>query len=196
MGTILIFQLERPIFLRELSNKMYVVSAYYLTKILAEIPVYFLSPLLMEIIVYFGIGLTVTAAKFFYFYLVMLLITLAASALGYFCSSIFTSPENAVGISPIILMPIMLFGGLFANSGSYPSWIGWIQYISPIRYGLEALVRNEFLDREMLPDVTNPVESLNFELGGNVCLIMLAVLAIFFRLVSVGFLKLLVRKFQ
>jgi ABC-type multidrug transport system permease subunit len=46
-------------------------------------------------------------------------------------------------------MPIMLFSGFLSNVDSYPKWIAWIQYLSPIRYGFEALVRNEFLDREM-----------------------------------------------
>jgi hypothetical protein len=39
MGTIIIFQVERPVFLREQANKMYSVTAYYLAKVLADLPV-------------------------------------------------------------------------------------------------------------------------------------------------------------
>ena len=39
MGTILTFQEERPIFLRDYSNRMYSVPAYYLAKILLDLPV-------------------------------------------------------------------------------------------------------------------------------------------------------------
>jgi ABC-type transport system involved in multi-copper enzyme maturation permease subunit len=55
----------------------------------------------------------------------MLLTVLCGTSLGYFLSSIFNKQEDAVGISPVILMPLVLFGGLFANSGGYPDWISW-----------------------------------------------------------------------
>ena len=53
----------------------------------------------------------------------------------------------AVQLSGVIMMPIMLFGGQFANSKNIQAWISWFQYISPIRYGLEALTVNEFDSR-------------------------------------------------
>jgi ATP-binding cassette subfamily G (WHITE) protein 1 len=87
---------------------------------------YVITPLLFQIIVYFGVGLTVTVAKFFYFYLVMFLLVLASSAVGYFCSSLFVKAEDAVSISPTIVMPMVLFGGLFTNVDTYPSWITWL----------------------------------------------------------------------
>ena len=59
-------------------------------------------------------------------------------------SSIFNKEEMAVSISPVIMMPLILFGGQFANSGNIQAWISWFQYISPIRYAFEAFVRNEF----------------------------------------------------
>lgn len=62
MGTILTFQNERPVFLREQANKMYTVAAYYLAKIVIETPVLALTPMLFSVIVYFKIGLTITAS--------------------------------------------------------------------------------------------------------------------------------------
>ena len=62
-------------------------------------------------------------------------------------SCVFESEEQASQIAPIVLMPLILFGGQFANPDAIPKSIGWIQYISPIRYGLEALVENEFDNR-------------------------------------------------
>jgi hypothetical protein len=125
MGTVLIFHEERPVFLRELANKMYVVSPYYLAKVMTEFPLLVITLLLMQIIIYFGIGLTVTVVKFFYFYLVLFLLTMASSAIGYFFSSVFTQPEAATELTPIIMMPMFLFGGLFTNVDTYPIWIRW-----------------------------------------------------------------------
>ena len=74
MGTLLTFQQERPVFLREQANKMYEVGPYYSAKIVAETPVISLTPMLFAIVVYFKIGLTITASHFFYFYLIILLL--------------------------------------------------------------------------------------------------------------------------
>ena len=121
---------------------MYRVAPYYLSKILAELPMQLFTPMLYLIIVYWGVGLTITAGQFFYAYLIMVLLVLGSASFGYFISSIFDQEESAVAIAPVIMMPIMLFSGFFSNAGSYPNWIGWIQYISPIKYSLEALVWN------------------------------------------------------
>ena len=147
MGTILTFQAERPVFLREQANKMYNVSSYYLAKIIVETPVLALTPMIFSVIVYFGIGLTITAKQFFLFYTTILLLTQCAASWGYFVSSIFEKEESATALAPIIIMPLILFGGQFANSKNIQAWISWFQYISPIRYGLEAMTVNEFDSR-------------------------------------------------
>lgn len=144
MGTLLVFQEERPVFLREQANKMYGVNSYFLTKMVMEFPILVVVPLLFSIIVYFGVGLALSAHQFFLFYFIILMLGFAASGIGYFLSSIFQHEETAMMVTPVIVMPMILFGGFFANSGTYPGWVTWIQYLSPIRYCLEAFVQNEF----------------------------------------------------
>jgi ABC-type multidrug transport system permease subunit len=126
---------------------MYSVSAYYLAKIIIEVPVLSFIPILFSVMVYFKIGLTITASQFFYFYLILLLISHSAASFGYFISSIFNKEEMAIALAPIVMMPIILFGGQFANSDNIQAWISWFQYISPIRYGFESFTRNEFDNR-------------------------------------------------
>jgi ABC-type multidrug transport system permease subunit len=104
---------------------MYTVGSYYLAKIAAETPILCLLPMIFAVITYFKIGLTITASQFFYFYLIILLLSQCAASFGYFMSSIFHKEEMAVSLSPIIMMPIMLFGGQFANSGNIQAWISW-----------------------------------------------------------------------
>ncbi len=104
---------------------MYSVPAYYAGKILVELPVLVTTPMLFSCIVYFGIGVTHTASQFFYFYLIILLLTQCAASFGYFMSSIFNKEETAVALAPVIMMPIILFGGQFANSDNIQAWISW-----------------------------------------------------------------------
>ena len=105
---------------------MYSVPPYYMAKILVETPLMTLSPMLYTVIIYFKIGTTITASQFFYFYLITLLVAHNSASLGYFFSSIFNNEETAVGLAPIIMMPIILFSGFFSNAGSYPAWTAWI----------------------------------------------------------------------
>lgn len=56
----------------------------------------------------------------------------------------------------------MLFSGFYVNSESVQSFVKWIEWISPIRYGLESLIYNEFEGTDFVP---NPINSLNFSFG-------------------------------
>ena len=53
---ILLFPEERPVFLREISNKMYTVSAYFFGKLIAEIPGTLVIPIMNASIIYFYVG--------------------------------------------------------------------------------------------------------------------------------------------
>lgn len=54
---------------------MYAVTSYYLAKTMMELPVLLTTPMVFSLIVYFKIGLIITASQFFYFYLVLELIS-------------------------------------------------------------------------------------------------------------------------
>jgi hypothetical protein len=64
-NVILIFPDERPVFLREVNNNMYSVSAYFFGKVIAEIPLSIITPVIYGAMIYYSIGLsTVYAWKF------------------------------------------------------------------------------------------------------------------------------------
>lgn len=88
-NTLIVFQQERPCFIREQSNKMYSVFAYYMSKNVAEIPVTLLNPLLLILIVYFSFGFQRTAEQFFLLYLILCLLAVTAQSLGYMLSAMF-----------------------------------------------------------------------------------------------------------
>lgn len=52
----------------------------------------------------------------------------------------------ALSISPPLIIPFLLFGGFFLNSGSVPSYFKWLSYLSWFRYGNEALLINQWAD--------------------------------------------------
>ena len=56
-NAILVFQAERPVFLREQANKMYSVFPYFMAKTIMDTPILILTPFLATVIPYFGLGL-------------------------------------------------------------------------------------------------------------------------------------------
>lgn len=105
---------------------MYLVTPYYMTKVMIEMPVYILIPLINLLVVFFGIGVHVTAANFFIFYLSQFLIAMSASSWGYLIATLIPNSSIAVELAPIILIPIVLFGGLIVNLEASPKWISWL----------------------------------------------------------------------
>lgn len=41
----------------------------------------------------------------------------------------------------LMMLPFMLFGGAFIHSDDAPVYFAWIQYISPVKYSYEALMK-------------------------------------------------------
>lgn len=194
MNAILVFQGERPVFLREQSNKMYNVGPYFLAKTLADAPLLFLTPLISTLITYFGINLHRSWDSILCFYLGLVNIAFCASSIGYLLSSAFESETTATGLAPVFIMPMMLFGGLLANNARIPEWLNWLQYCSVIKYGAEALVSNELAyDTYGLRE--NLLPFLDYTLGYRNCMFILLGITILCRFVAFFMFKSLVRKF-
>jgi len=142
---------------------MYGVVAYFNAKTLTEMPLTLVTPMVYTIIVYFGMGFTVTADQFFTFYFALWALVECSMSLGYMVSSIFHNYATASMVAPMLMMPFMLFSGFYSNLHTIPNWLAWVQWTSPIRYALEAMISNEY--RTVEPDTFDICEALNFKLG-------------------------------
>lgn len=69
---------------------MYNVAPYYIAKMVIDIPALIIQPMCWAIIVYFGVGLTITAGQFWYFYLILFMLCISSSSMGFFISSLFS----------------------------------------------------------------------------------------------------------
>lgn len=133
---ILIFPDERPVFLREVNNNMYSVSAYFFGKVIAELPASILTPVIYGCIVYFSIGLsTVYAYKFPIYLGLLILIYSASGSYALIISTLFADKQLAVTLTPILIIPFMLFAGFFVNQDNIPIWLIEFQYLSFFKYG-------------------------------------------------------------
>lgn len=112
-NVVLIFPDERPIFLREVNNNMYSASPYFWAKVISELPFSILTPALFGVIVYYPLGLQPTAEAFFAFLMIIVLIYNASTGYSLVISVSFSNKQLAVTLTPVLIIPFMLFAGFF-----------------------------------------------------------------------------------
>jgi ATP-binding cassette, subfamily G (WHITE), eye pigment precursor transporter len=114
-ATVVVFQQEKPVYVRERDAGMYDIWVYTTTKLIAEQPIMLLLPLIMNLMVYFFIGFTDSFTGFMGFYLVLMMMIQVATSLGYVLSAFFDSESAAAAFAPAINAPINLLAGYMVN---------------------------------------------------------------------------------
>jgi len=196
-GVCNVFCNELPVFLREHFNGMYRTDTYFLTKQLVELPLYIIEPLITLTILYWMVGLNPGAENFLIACAIVLLVVQVVLSLGYLLSCITPNVDIALAVAPVLIIPFMLFGGFYLNTGSVPVWLSWLQYLSWFLYGFEALLINQWsgVDSISCPDVNSTLpclttgeqvlDTLAFEKTNFVRdIVMLIVLAVGFRILA------------
>jgi len=146
-------------------------------------------------VTYFAVGFTADADRFFLHAFVLILDVFCATSFGFFIGCAVTNESAANALTSLVMLPFILFGGYFVNLDDVYVWLRWLEYLSPIRYSTEALLRIEFEDNDRYGKIA-PYKRLNFNIGLGNCLIILAVLSVFFRFLALLFLKIPVSKVQ
>ena len=143
-NVILIFPDERPVFLREVNNNMYQTTPYFWAKIISEIPFSLIIPTVFGCICYYAVGLKPEAGNFFTYLLILILIYNSFSGYSLIISASFSNKQLAVTLTPVLIVPFMLFAGFFVASANIPWYLKEFEYLSIIKYGYQALMRNQF----------------------------------------------------
>ena len=178
----LVFPTERLIFLKEENSRLYGVFSYFLSRNAIEIPYLIVMPLIFNLVFYWIVGLASTPEQFFLNYLINFLINLCGNSLGLLLGSIAQDPKSVAAMVPLILTPFIMFSGFFKNSANLPNWLGWIQYLSPIKYGLAAMAQIEVKNRPSL------VELFDFDVDVFESVIIMLALSLLYRCLSLFFL--------
>ncbi|KUF86340.1 hypothetical protein AM588_10001122 [Phytophthora nicotianae] len=133
--------MELPIIIREYKAGLYHLFSWYFSKNVSEFPMQILLPILFFVPVYFLMGIGHGFDVFIYMQIIMILVNSCAVGLGYMVSCLSRRVDIAPIIGVVIILPFLLFGGLLINSDDCPDYFVWVQYISPIKYGFEALMK-------------------------------------------------------
>ena len=141
----LVFPSERPVFLREVNNNMYSVSAYYCSKVVSELPAAIFVPSLQATIIYFAVGFnTELWYKFPIFLSIALLIYNGFTGFGYVLGAAIAHQQLIAVFTPMIIVPTMLMSGFFVKQDNIPKFPYFIRETAIVKYGYQAFFLNEF----------------------------------------------------
>lgn len=150
MATLHVFSEEKVIFKREYTARYYSLFPYYFSKVLVELPFYIFYPFFTITICYFMTGLQRTFSNFLICCAINILNANVAMGFGLVAAAAFPNIGIAMGIMPMIFIPLMIFAGLLVNLKYVTPVLSWMQWISPMKYGFSALCINEFRDLIMI----------------------------------------------
>jgi len=132
---------ERPLFLREYSTNHYSIVGYFISRLSMEAFVTALQVLVGNICCQFLLGIR---TSFFNFFAIVYSLSMASTAVAVLLGCSVPTPEIAMELLPLVLVPQMLFAGFFVALSLLPSWLRWIQWICALGYGVRLGVIAEF----------------------------------------------------
>jgi ABC-2 type transporter len=91
----------------------------------------------------------------------LILIYCSAGSYALIISTLFSDKQLAVTLTPILIIPFMLFAGFFVNQSNIPIWLIEFQYLSFFKYGYQTLMLVSFLPYNLsLGQITKMIMSI------------------------------------
>lgn len=131
---------EGPVLHKERSSGAYRLSAFFVAKTTVETPVELLYPTVFSVIAYWMAGLRSSAGAFATHLIILALVTLTAQSIGLFVSATVRNVKLAQVLGSLTVLLALLAGGYYVNNKTLPGWIAWVNALSFIKYGFEAMV--------------------------------------------------------
>eukprot|EP01117_Protostelium_nocturnum_P009679 TRINITY_DN3458_c0_g1_i2.p1 TRINITY_DN3458_c0_g1~~TRINITY_DN3458_c0_g1_i2.p1 ORF type:complete len:737 (+),score=278.39 TRINITY_DN3458_c0_g1_i2:136-2346(+) len=146
------FPAERAVLQRERAEGSYYLSAYFLAKVVSELPFIFLYPIIFISISYFMIQLRLSVGHFFIFVGITCCMTLVSSALGLLISALVPNQKKANVLATIAMLVSTLIGGFYIRVENIRPFVRWLRFFSFIKYGFDAYIINEFRGASFVND--------------------------------------------
>ena len=155
MSTVTTFHMQKVVFMREYSSRKYTIEAFFLSYIIAILPIEMLYVFGYYGITYYILKLNPLFGSFLQMLAVGALTSMSGSGFGLLISSAAPTMEVAGMLAPLTFIPMLLSGGLLVSYNRGPEWF-FIKYLSPFRYGFEASAMVDFDDN---PDLSHEVRT-------------------------------------
>jgi hypothetical protein len=135
--------MTKPLYVREVSNKMYSPAAYFLAAWLASTMNLLFYPVLCASINFWFLGFNDTSIyNFLNWVAIVVIVGVSGSSFGFMFGCILDNEQQGLLVTNLIFTVFQFGGGLFASLGpganEVVKVIGWV---SPFRYACEKMLR-------------------------------------------------------
>ncbi|CAL1386918.1 unnamed protein product [Linum trigynum] len=135
-----------PAFYKQRDSLLYPAWAFALPIWVLRIPISFGESFIWIALTYYTIGFAPSADRFFKQFLAFVCINQMAQGLFRSIGAVARSKIVAPAIGMFTLLVVFILGGFIIAKDDIQPWLIWGYYISPMMYGQNAIVINEFLD--------------------------------------------------
>ncbi|KAF2092656.1 ABC drug exporter AbcA [Rhizodiscina lignyota] len=144
---ILVLYAQRPIVEKHSRYALYHPSAEAFASLLCNMPYVITNAILFNLVLYFMTHLRREPGAFFFFLLISFFTTMVMSMMFRTIASVSRSLEQALAPAALIILAIVIYTGFAIPTTYMHGWARWINYINPIAYSFEAIMVNEFHNR-------------------------------------------------
>mmetsp|Transcript_33388 Transcript_33388/g.64431 ORF Transcript_33388/g.64431 Transcript_33388/m.64431 type:complete len:611 (-) Transcript_33388:404-2236(-) len=140
-GVLVKLPLVRGLFLREYAAGTYSAGAFFITFVVQQLIQGLVIALVTYLIAYWLMGLN---GPFMLFVLTFWASAQAISGIAFLLGVAVSDVETATALSPLILVPQILFAGFFIESDQIPVWLRWAQWLCVLKYNINLYLIIEF----------------------------------------------------
>ncbi|KAH9674753.1 ABC transporter G family member 34 [Citrus sinensis] len=145
-----------PVFFKQRDHLFYPPWAYALPIFVLRIPLSILESAIWVCLTYYTIGFAPAASRLFRQYLAFFAVNSMALSLFRFIGSIGRTEVVANTLGTFTLLLVFVLGGFVIAKDDIEPFMIWGYYVSPMMYGQNAIVINEFLDERWSKPVSDP----------------------------------------
>ena len=175
---VLTIPLNRPLFVREVSNRMYSGTPYYLALATSSVFTFVLYPIVASIPSFYFFELEESSIESLLNWMgILMLCAISGAFWGYALGTLVEADSTATSANMLSIMVFCYGAGIYANTAAGANLVVQIlSYISPIRYSCELLLRRVLAGKLGGEQV---LEAFGFEWGSDHCMMMLVLWTLF-----------------
>ncbi|KAL4334058.1 hypothetical protein GQ457_07G014350 [Hibiscus cannabinus] len=140
------FPQERMMLQKERSSGTYRLSSYFVSRIIADLPMELILPTVFITITYWMAGLKPTAGNFMHTLFALLFSVLVSQGLGLALGAMVMDLKSATILGSVIMLTFFLAGGYYVQH--VPAFIAWIKYISISHHTYKLLMGSQYMPNE------------------------------------------------
>ncbi|KAF5024207.1 hypothetical protein F66182_3721 [Fusarium sp. NRRL 66182] len=145
---ILALYAQRPIVEKHNRYALYHPSAEAISSMLCDLPYKVANTIIFNLSLYFMTNLKREPGAFFFFMLMSFVVVLVMSMIFRTIASATRTLFQALVPAAILILDLVIFTGFVIPKRYMLDWCKWLYYIDPIAYAFEAVVVNEFHNRQ------------------------------------------------